>query len=120
MLEPPSVQLEERKVAKEGENISVYCNASGVPPPTVSWRKLRINGDITNGHSLNINNISRCQGGEYRCTASNICGTASTTVDIEVQCKRKFLSSKPYGTITSNEKTIKLKKARKIKVNNLF
>ncbi|XP_022793673.1 hemicentin-1-like [Stylophora pistillata] len=85
VTEPPSVQLEERKVAKEGENISVYCNASGVPPPTVSWRKLRINGDITNGHSLNINNISRCQGGEYICTATNICGTASTTIDIEVQ-----------------------------------
>ncbi|XP_022808216.1 hemicentin-2-like isoform X2 [Stylophora pistillata] len=96
VTEPPSVQHEETKVVKEGDSISVYCNVSSVPPTIVSWRKLKSDDGMTNGHSLNISNISRCQGGEYRCTASNICGAVSTTVEIEVQYGPYVVGSKRH------------------------
>ena len=87
ILDPPFVQHEERKFVKEGENISVYCNVTGIPSPTVSWTRVKSDGDVVKGNSLNISNINRCQAGEYRCTARNPCGTESTTVDVDVQCK---------------------------------
>ena len=71
----------------EGHNLTVICNASGIPAPMVTWIKV-YSGDMTTGGSeLLFTNISRREAGEYRCYASNECGNASETATIEVQCK---------------------------------
>ena len=75
----------ENEIVKEGGNVEVYCNASGIPDPTVTWKNVNT-GDLE-GNWLNITNITRAQAGEYRCIANNTCGEASTVVDINVQCK---------------------------------
>jgi len=68
----------------------MFCNASGLPPPLVTWIKVG-GGDIINGSELVFTHINRNQAGEYRCEASNECGDASETAAIEVQCKLLFL-----------------------------
>ena len=84
---PASVEQVENKVAKEGENVEVYCNVTaGIPDPTVLWTNVT-SGEHIDGNPLNITNITRAQAGEYRCTANNTCGEASTVMNINVQCK---------------------------------
>ena len=76
----------ENKVFIEGNNVELYCNvAAGIPETTVLWTKIAT-GEHIKGNPLNITNITRAQAGEYRCTANNTCGVASTVVDIDVQC----------------------------------
>ena len=83
---PSSIQPMQNKNITEGENLTLLCNASGIPRPMVSW--IKVGGNvITNGNELVFINISRTQSGEYRCEASNLCGNASETATIEVQCK---------------------------------
>ena len=70
----------------EGGNVTLSCNASGMPSPMVSWIKV-VGGEHFNESELVFTNVSRSQAGEYRCEASNLCGNASETATIEVQCK---------------------------------
>ena len=63
------------------------CIVSGIPPPTVFWVKTS-NRERTNGTDLVFTKISRTQSGDYTCKASNPCGDASPSVEIDVQCKQ--------------------------------
>ena len=87
-----SIQPIEKQTEIEGYNLTVSCNASGIPPPMVSWIKVGGGIIIANGSKLVFTNINRSESGEYRCEASNECGNASETVTIEVQCKLHVLS----------------------------
>ena len=70
----------------EGDNVTLSCNASGMPSPMVSW--IKVGCHMSTGSSeLAFTNINRTQAGEYRCEASNECGNASETARIFVQCK---------------------------------
>ena len=81
-----SIQPIEKQTIMEGRNLTVVCNASGIPAPMVTW--IKVGGDMTiNRSELVFTNISRTQAGEYRCDASNECGNASEVARIEVQCK---------------------------------
>ena len=71
----------------EGENVTLSCNATGIPVPMVSWIKVDGHMTVSNGSELVLTNINRSEAGEYRCEASNECGSASETATIEVQCK---------------------------------
>jgi len=45
---PASVEQAENKVVQEGENVEVYCNVTtGIPDPTVLWRKVATDELIT-------------------------------------------------------------------------
>ena len=85
--EPASILPITGKVVKEGDNLTVMCNKSGIPPPRVFWVKTS-NGERTNGIDLVFTNIHRTQSGEYTCKATNPCGDASQSVEIDVQCKQ--------------------------------
>ena len=88
---PASVQPITNVSVVEGGNVSLYCNASGVPDPTVTW-----SGDVnkvTMGRWLVITNISRPADKRnnhwiYRCHANNTRGDASRVASIEVLCKK--------------------------------
>ena len=72
---------------EEGKNVTKECNvAAGTPPLNLSWKNVKT-GHVITEKLLNIINIRRNQGGEYRCTANNTCGNESTTMFIDVQCK---------------------------------
>ncbi|KAK3097563.1 hypothetical protein FSP39_010876 [Pinctada imbricata] len=78
----------------EKENVHLWCNATGVPPPRVTWyRKEGIAlteykkvGD--EGQELIIKNISRHCGGVYKCMAYNGVEPAVTReISVEVEFK---------------------------------
>ena len=71
--------------------MTLSCQVSGVPTPTVSW--IKSGGQRYNGHMLEVKHINRTQRGKYKCEASNECGNATKTATINVQCK---LSCKSY------------------------
>jgi len=73
-------------IVKEGGNVTLSCNASGIPPSMVSW--IKVGGPMRiNGNELVFTNINRIEAGEYRCEASNECGNASEMERIVVQYK---------------------------------
>ena len=85
------VKQAEKKIAKEGTDVEVNCNVTGIPDSTVIWRNIKT-GEIIEGNLLNITNISRDQAGKYRCSANNTCGMDSTVVNIDVQCKKTTIT----------------------------
>ena len=83
---PSSIQEIQSETVNEGENMTLYCMASGIPPPSVSWIKAGSDQRF-NGTELVFTNINRNEAGEYRCEVSNECGNASETSSVDVQCK---------------------------------
>ena len=74
----------------ETDNVTLECNATGVPYPIVKWSKAGGGAVLFVGNSFTIYNISRVPGNTvlYQCTASNGVGIAvSATINITVQCK---------------------------------
>ena len=83
---PSSItQITQDQNITEGHNVTLSCQVSGIPAPTVSW--IKPGGQRHNGHMLEFTNINRSQAGEYKCEASNECGDATETATIDVQCK---------------------------------
>jgi len=87
VLVASSIQQLEKQTVMKSDSLTVLCNASGTPPPMVSWIKVGSGNISTNGSELVFRNINRSVAGEYRCEVSNECGNASETATIEVQCK---------------------------------
>ena len=90
-LVPASAKQINRTVATENDNVAVYCDASGIPPPTVTWTQVGV-GEAAVGNWLNVTNITKVHAGRYRCHANNTCGNAFTETSIDVQCKNTFLN----------------------------
>ena len=70
----------------EGDNVTLYCNATGNPPPEVAWIR---SGEVLVKDNVNvISAINRSLSGIFKCMAWNGIGnnyTANCTVD--VHCK---------------------------------
>ena len=84
---PATIQPLQNKTITEGGNLNLSCNASG--SAFVSWVKIS-SGQQFNGSLLQLTNVFRNQSGDYRCKASNECGTKSSTARIYVKCKCLF------------------------------
>ena len=92
----PEIAMHPQNITtREGHNVTLYCNATGNPAPTISWYK---NGyPISNGfriiflpnhEQLAIRNVNRIDRGDYTCRAKNRAGTnTSNASTINVQCK---------------------------------
>ncbi|XP_022809630.1 fibroblast growth factor receptor 3-like [Stylophora pistillata] len=80
---PPSIQPINNKKVIKGDNVTVMCKVSGMPPPMVSW--IKPNGQRQSGYMLRLVTISRKEAGEYKCEASNKCGNATEMATIDVQ-----------------------------------
>ena len=91
-----TMPLENQKVT-EGQPMQLDARVSGIPEPEVAWvkddRPLRTGerihaekmGDL---HSLKISEVDIEDEGTYTCQATNEAGTAMTTADLSVECKR--------------------------------
>ena len=86
---------------KEGKNVLMECKVTtGSPPLTVFWENVK-SGQVIIGKLLNITHITRYQT-EYRCIANNTCGSDSSTIFIDVQCKNISLSGLFFTMYTYN------------------
>ena len=83
---PASIQPIEDQFVVERRNTSLTCNASGTPQPAVFWINVA-SGQRTNSSVLEFTKINRNKAGEYRCEASNDCGSAVEAVNVTVQCE---------------------------------
>ena len=83
---PPSIQPTENEMIIEGGNVTLTCNASGFPAPTVYWVKTDT-GDRFNKTELVFANINRNKAGEYKCVANTPCNTSEELAEVDVKCK---------------------------------
>ena len=93
---PNAVVTPSVKTVTEGGNVTLTCNVSGVPSPSVEWTKTGNNTVLSVDKTFTIYNVSRVPGNtarQYQCTASNGVGSpAHDTADITVQCKYQNIS----------------------------
>ncbi|KAL4154420.1 hypothetical protein QTP88_000295 [Uroleucon formosanum] len=78
--------------AKKGSDVTLQCNSTGNPPPTITWSRknnMLPNGEKTFiGNSYTIDSVRRQADGVYICTASNNIGTTvNEEIDLNILCK---------------------------------
>ncbi|XP_041657656.1 neurotrimin isoform X1 [Cheilinus undulatus] len=82
---PKIINLSRDIIVNEGANVTLMCQASGKPEPSISWRLISSSGDLASDDEyLEIPSISRQRAGTYECTAVNDIDTDVQTVDITV------------------------------------
>jgi len=70
---PPNIDhISGNQTVHETDSVTLFCNASGDPTPTITWTRLSDNSNVT--FPLNI---SRQDQGGYRCTADNGVGSSA-------------------------------------------
>lgn len=82
---------------REGDDVTLSCNATGNPLPTTSWTRngcpldKSSNSRISyskNKEQLTITDLNRKDSGEYRCMANNSVGNVTSSAAIlYVQCE---------------------------------
>ncbi|XP_023195302.1 hemicentin-1 [Xiphophorus maculatus] len=75
----------------EGSFITLLCESSGIPPPSLTWMKdgytlkpdqrLRV---LSGGRQLQISSAEKTDTGSYSCTASSAAGTTSKEYSLQV------------------------------------
>ena len=101
--QPEIITHPKNVTVEEGLPMTLFCNATGNPPPTLSWTKdgsplndtqgITFSGD---NETLSIASINRSESGNYRCVARNgLEHDLSNPAKVDVQCKcssNSFLS----------------------------
>jgi neurotrimin len=119
---PPKINEEKSTInpapIREGQSLTLYCHAEGIPTPSVSWYfRKRLTSPmhhLTNEHSdhksiklhetntigekifqegntLFIQNITRSHSGIFECIANNsVPPAASRKIKVTVECKSLF------------------------------
>ncbi|CAK6971319.1 hemicentin-1 [Scomber scombrus] len=75
----------------EGSLISLVCESSGIPPPSLTWMKdgVELKSDqrlrvLSGGRQLQISSAERTDTASYTCTASSAAGTTSKEYSLQV------------------------------------
>ena len=96
-------------IVREGNTITITCEALGYPPPIIEWN--RTNGTLSDRVSvsdsvsvpagygnvtrvsvnLTITDASREDTGVYMCSANNSVGSDDSNISITVQCKYMYV-----------------------------
>ena len=79
----------------EGQDLQLFCIASGRPDPNITWVRISPSGFVTDvlhrGTTWDFKNISRAEASIYRCIASNgVEDPVSHTIDVSVICEYKL------------------------------
>ena len=93
LLAPPRfTYVSSDKCVREGKNLQLFCNASAIPDPNITWVRITPSGSesdvLHRATPWDFKNISRIDAGTYRCKASNGVGNpASHTLQVNVECE---------------------------------
>ena len=72
----------------EGDNVTLSCNASGVPSPRTAWIREKTGEVISSDKIHQITAIKSNESSNYLCLASNGIGRNSTkSCSVDVRCK---------------------------------
>ncbi|XP_043237332.1 basement membrane-specific heparan sulfate proteoglycan core protein-like isoform X3 [Amphibalanus amphitrite] len=88
VIAPPKIQLDPvRQVVQPGDNVLIYCSATGDQPITLRWAKqdgqLPRSVAVRDGE-LNFRGIAVTDAGRYVCTAENSAGRAEGVAEVIV------------------------------------
>ena len=88
-LGKPSVHVPtDRVIATVGDDLRVSCNASGIPRPIITWKRLL--GDapkdmsVSSDGTLFLKSVSKAESGIYQCTAKNKIDSSSKSIVLVV------------------------------------
>ena len=98
VTDPPVITTHPQNNTRiEGENVTLSCNASGNPVPTISWTSSGSRVDTSNNPRisfsegkklLTITNVNRTDSREYQCVAGNNVGNVTSIIaELDIQCK---------------------------------
>ena len=87
-------------MAEEKQNVTIACNATGQPQPSITWSKAfgslpKDKAAVKNG-ALTIYDVAKNDGGIYMCKAENILGRATDTVQLMVFSPLRFKDRPPH------------------------
>ena len=91
-------------MAEEGQNVTIFCNASGQPQPKVTW--LKAVGTLQKGRTtvvegaLTVYKVTKSDGGTYICKAKNILGSVSVAALLMIFSPLRF-KVRPSQEVTS-------------------
>ena len=80
----------------EGDNATLYCNATGYPVPNFVWINESSGNIESPTKTLVITAITRSERGSYICHASNEIGNGTQTCEIDVYCKLHLLLNRRF------------------------
>ena len=90
-------------VVEVGENVGLQCKATGLPKPTITWR--RAFGSLARGKTsvddgkLTIRNIAKADSGDYACSAKNFLGQDFAVAQVTVFERLAFILTPPLKVI---------------------
>ena len=93
LLEHPTVTLPSKPViVREGSSLTLVCNTTGIPPPSLEWTKVGDSTVLSSTSGLTLYNVNwpdtPNETVQYRCTANNGYGDpASAVVTVHVYCE---------------------------------
>ena len=99
-------------VAEVGENVIFPCQATGLPLPTITWR--RAFGSLPKGKTavvdgnLTIRNIAKTDKGDYVCSAKNFLGQDSVVAQLIVIDRLTFTLTPPLKVTVSQSSKLLL------------
>lgn len=81
------------QLVNETDSFSIFCNATGNPPPVITWTKVGDSGKVySTEKTLRVQNAEKSDFGTYRCTVLSVRGenvSAVATVELD-NCKLKL------------------------------
>ena len=81
-------------MAEEKQNVSITCNATGQPQPSITWSKafdsLPKDKAVVKNGVLTIHHVTKTDHGTFLCKAENILGWATGTVQLVVFSPLRF------------------------------
>ena len=91
----------------------MMCKVTGNPAPDlISWTKsqgsLPASRSIKSQGILNITNVTTDDSGSYMCTATNIWGTTTSSVQLRVYTALKFINKPPSSVIVKADEMLTL------------
>ena len=99
-------------IAEVGENVRLQCKATGLPKPTITWRRafgfLAKGKTAVNDGNLTIRNIAKADSGDYACSAKNFLGQDFAVAQVMVFERLAFILTPPLKVTVSQSRNLLL------------